>query len=176
LSVIKKLAGQTIIYGFGTIVPKLLNYIIMTPYFTRVFQDNIEEYGKITELYAYIVFLMVVLSYGMETTFFRYVNINKDTRKIFSTIFSCITVTSVTFFVVVMIFSDNIAELLKYRGEEIFIKLLAGILTIETISTIPFAKLRIEEKAKKFALYKVIMVSVNINDAFNLQCNTLFNR
>jgi O-antigen/teichoic acid export membrane protein len=68
LNHLKQLAGQTAIYGLGTIVPRLMNYLLMTPFYTRVFQKG--EYGVVTELYAYAALLMVLLTYGMETTFF----------------------------------------------------------------------------------------------------------
>ncbi|MDV7394635.1 hypothetical protein RZS08_24845, partial [Arthrospira platensis SPKY1] len=63
---IKSLAGQTIIYGMGTIVPRLINYFLV-PFYTRIFDQS--SYGQITELYAYLAFLLVLLTYGMETAF-----------------------------------------------------------------------------------------------------------
>lgn len=159
----KQLAGQTLVYGMGTMVPRLLNYIILTPYFTRnLFKDALEEYGKVTELYAYMAFLMIILTYGMETTYFRFVNKEENKTKVFSTIFTCILVTSILFLVSIFIFTEPIANGLKYGGEAIFIRLLGSLLAIEAISAIPFAKLRVENKAKKFAILKFLQVCVNI--------------
>lgn len=143
-------------------VPKLLNFVILTPFFTRLFKYNIEEYGKVTELYAYIVFLMILLTYGMETAYFRYVNIEKSHKKVFSTIFTSILVTTAIFIFVIFYCTDGIASALKYEGEAYFIKYLGGILAIETLSAIPFAKLRIENKARKFAILKIVLVVLNI--------------
>ena len=75
---LKKLAGQTLVYGMGTIVPRLLNYFLLTPFYTRIFITG--EYGVITELYAYIAFLLVLLTYGMETAFFRFAEKEPDPK------------------------------------------------------------------------------------------------
>jgi O-antigen/teichoic acid export membrane protein len=159
----KQLAGQTLIYGMGTMVPRLLNYVILTPYFTyNLFKNSQIEFGKVTELYAYIAFLMIILTYGMETTFFRFVNSDKDDKKVFSTIFSSLIITSVIFFVLILIFTNPIANGLKYNGETVFIRLLGGILAVEAISAIPFAKLRVENKARRFATLKFVHISLNI--------------
>lgn len=159
---IKKLAGQTLVYGMGTMVPRLLNYIILTPYFTRLFNGNIAEYGKVTELYAYIAFMMIVLTYGMETAFFRYVNFENNKRKVFSTVFASLLTTSIIFIIGILLFSESISLVLKYEGEEVFIKLLGAILAVEAITAIPFAKLRVEEKIYKFAVIRIVQVVVNI--------------
>ena len=151
------------IYGLGTMVPRLLNYIILTPYFTyNLFKDSLIEYGKVTELYAYMAFLMIVLTYGMETAYFRFVTKENDKNKVYSTILTSIIFSSVIFIIGVFVFTNGISTALAYKGEQIFIRLLAGILVVEAISAIPFAKLRVENKAKKFALLKFVQVIVNI--------------
>lgn len=164
MKALKNLAGQTMIYGLGTMVPRLLNYIILTPYFTRLYntEDSLAEYGKVTELYAFVVFLMIILTYGMETAYFRYSSIEKDKKKVFSTIFTSILSTSILFVVLVYFYSDSISSLLKYEGESYFIQLLTGIVCVEAISAIPFAKLRIENKAKRFAILRLVQVVFNV--------------
>lgn len=159
----KQLAGQTLIYGLGTMLPRFLNYILLTVYFTNtLFNDYISEYGKVTELYAYIAFLMVVLTYGMETTYFRYATKIKDRNRVFSSIQTLMFTTTIIFLGSILIFTQPIADALKYSGESYFIRLLALILSVETLSAIPFAKLRIENRPRKFAILKIIQVSINI--------------
>ncbi len=159
----RQLAGQTLIYGLGTMLPKFLNYFILTFYFTRdLFAENAGEYGKVTELYAYISFIMIILTFGMETTYFRYVTIEKNREKIFSTIFTLILISTGIFALFIIFFHSNIARFLKYSGEPYFIILVGLILGVEALTAIPFARLRIENKAKKFALLKIIQVLVNI--------------
>lgn len=161
--ILADLAGQTMIYGLGSMGAKFLNYIVLTPYFTRLFSEQYRpEYGKVTELYAFVVFLMVILTYGMETTLFRYSNTEKNKQNIFSTILTSIISTSIVFLAVVFLKVGSISHILQYPGETYFIKLLAGIVAVEAISAIPFAKLRIENKAKKFATLKIVQVVINI--------------
>jgi O-antigen/teichoic acid export membrane protein len=95
LKPIQKLAGQTVVYGMGTIVPRLLNYLLLTPFYTRIFLEG--EYGIITELYAYVAFLLVMLTYGMETSFFRFAESENNKSKVFTTSLTSLFFTSVVF-------------------------------------------------------------------------------
>ncbi|HIE15487.1 MAG TPA: polysaccharide biosynthesis protein, partial [Bacteroidales bacterium] len=79
---IKRLAGETAIYGLGTIIPRLLNYLLVPFYTYLVFDQN--EYGQITELYSYIAFLVVFLTFGLETAYFRYANQDSNPQKVFN--------------------------------------------------------------------------------------------
>lgn len=160
---IKQLAGQTMIYGLGTMVPRLLNYFILTPYFTyNLFKNTPGEFGKVTELYTYIAILMVVLTYGMETSYFRFSNSEKNKQKVFNTIFTALIFTSSIFLVLIWVFAHKISIGLKYEGEVIFIKLVAAILAVEAVSAIPFAKLRVENRARRFAILKFVQICLNI--------------
>lgn len=144
-------------------LPRFLNFVILTPYFTRVlFKDSQAEFGKVTELYTYIALLMVVLTYGMETTYFRYATLEKDKNRVFSTIITSIIVTSLFFFLFVFGFTSQLSAVLNYAGEADFIRLVGSILAVEAITAIPYAKLRIENKAKRFALLKTIHILLNI--------------
>jgi O-antigen/teichoic acid export membrane protein len=156
----QKLFGQTAIYGLGTIVPRLLNYVLLTPFYTRIFSSA--EYGIVTELYAYVVFLLVVLTYGMETGFFRFANSNSSPKKVFSTIIFSLFSTSVLFIVLISLLQDQIANLLDYPDQKYLILLFSFVVTIDAFSAIPFAKLRFEEKAKKFGYLKIFNVVVNL--------------
>jgi O-antigen/teichoic acid export membrane protein len=159
LTLYKKLAGQTIIYGLGTIVPKILNYSILTVYYTRLFR--VEEFGVITELYAYVTFLMIILTYGTETGFFRFAADDKR-NIVFSSLLVSLATTSTIFFLGVFLFRNKIAAIMEYSGNIEYIVLLALIVAIDAFCTIPFAKIRREEKAIKFSLLKVTNVAVTI--------------
>ncbi|MBN2348283.1 MAG: oligosaccharide flippase family protein [Bacteroidales bacterium] len=160
IGIYKKLAGQTLIYGMGTMVPRLLNYAILTFYYTRKF--SVEEYGIITELYAYVVFLLIILTYGLETGFFRYATKNKERDKVFSTLTITLFSTSVLFLVFIFLFDRNIAGLISYENNVEYIRWLAIIVAIDAFSSLPFAKLRLEERSRKFALLKVANVILTI--------------
>jgi O-antigen/teichoic acid export membrane protein len=157
---IKQLFGQTAVYGFGTVVPRLLNYLLLTPFFTRVF--NLSEYGVITELYAYVVFLMIILTYGMETGYFRYAQLYRNSREVFSTSILSLMITSGIFILVLSLFSNNIAGLLGYREHSEYIRWIGWIVGIDAFTSIPFVNLRWENKAAKFAFIRIASVTVNV--------------
>ena len=157
---IRQLFGQTAIYGMGTVVPRLLNYIVLTPFFTRVFQ--LGEYGIVTELYAYIVFLMVILTYGMETGYFRYAEKHKDPEEVFTTSLVSLFITSTLFITTVSVFSREIANVLGYRENREYFIMIGIIVGVDAFTAIPFARLRQKNKAAKFALIKIIGVIINV--------------
>ncbi len=157
---IKRLAGETAIYGLGTILPRLLNYFLV-PLYTYVFSQ--EEYGRITELYAWVAILMVILTYGMETAFFRYAELEKNARRVFNTATTSILFTAVVFVVLVFIFINDIAGAIQYESYKEYIILLAIIVAIDAFTALPFAYLRYQNKAKRFSLIKVLSVIVNIS-------------
>lgn len=163
MNYLKQLAGQTIIYGLGIVVPRLLNYLLLTPFYTRIFSRA--EYGIITELYAYVVFLIVILTYGMETGFFRYASEKKD-PDVYKTCLISLFSTSFFFSIVAVIFHSTIARAIGYEGFGFYILLLMVIVAIDSFASIPFALLRLKNKARKYALIRVVEVSVNI--FFNL--------
>jgi len=156
---IKKLAGETAIYGLGTIIPRLLNYFLV-PFYTRVFAQG--DYGQITELYAWVALVMVVLTYGMETAFFRYAESEKDSKSVFNTATAALLITSVLFVVFVIIFLGNLTSAIQYEGHKEYILLLALVVAIDAFTSIPFAYLRFKNKAKRFSTIKIVSVVVNV--------------
>lgn len=161
---IKKLAGDTAIYGLGTMVPRLLNYLLVPFYTILVF--NRGEYGQITELYAYVAILLVLLTFGMETAFFRYANKRKSAEEVYNTSLSAISLVVVFFLTIVIIFLGDISNAIKYSGHKEYILLIALIVGVDAFTAIPFAWLRYRDKAKRFSLIRILSVSINIS--FNL--------
>ena len=88
---LKKLAEQTVVYGLSSVIGRLLNYLLV-PLYTRFFAP--EDYGVVTELYAYVAFLVILLTYGLETAFFRFSKAEKNTAKVYSTALVSLIVTS----------------------------------------------------------------------------------
>ena len=162
-SAIKKLIGQTAVYGLSSIVGRFLNYLLV-PLYTSVFIAS--EYGVVTELFAYAGFLLVLLTYGMETAYFRFSEKLENPEKVFATAVSPILFTSSLFIAIVVLFSQNIADVLQYSNNKEYIIYFAFIVGMDSITAIPFAKLRRENKAVKFATYKFINIGLNIG--FNL--------
>ena len=157
---IKKLAGQTAVYGFGTIVPRLLNWVLLTPFFTRIFLKG--EYGVVTELYAYVILLLAILTYGMETGFFRFSETEKDPKTVYSTSLISIIATTLIFVVGINIFIEPVSRLIQYSSNQEYIKWFSLIIGFDVISSIPFAWLRKQNKAKKFAVLKIVNVCIHI--------------
>ena len=157
---IRTLAKQTAIYGFGTIVPRFLNYGIMTFFYTRIFEKA--EYGVVTELYAWMVLLLIVLTYGMETGFFRFAQKKEDSEKVYSTALLSFLITSSLFLILVNIFISPVSAVLNYSGNHDYIRLFAGIVAIDAFTAIPFAWLRKENKPLIFSIIKIANVLITI--------------
>jgi len=157
---VRKLAKQTMIYGLGTIVPRFLNYGILTFFYTRVFSKA--EYGVVTELYAWMVLLLVVLTYGMETGFFRFAQKKEEYEKVYSTSLISLFVTSSLFVLFVFIFISPVSAILNYSNNHDYIRMFAVIVAIDAFSAIPFARLRNENRPILFSFIKVINVIVTL--------------
>jgi O-antigen/teichoic acid export membrane protein len=164
LNPLKKLAGQTAVYGMGTIVPRLLNYFLLTPFYTRIFMQG--EYGVITELYAYMAFLLVLLTYGMETTFFRFAEKESDPKKVFSTSLFSLFITSSLFIVLVLLFAQPIATAIRYPDNKSYIILFSLIVAVDAFSAIPFVYLRQQNKPLRFSILRIVNVLVNVGLSF----------
>jgi len=159
LNPLKSLLGQTAIYGLPTIVGRLLNYLLV-PLYTSVLP--IEEYGKISELYAWVAFLIVLLTFGMETAFFKFINSKEDKDEVFRNSFLTVIGFNVIFLLILVLFSQNIADAMLYSEHSIYIVLLGIIVSIDATSALPMAKLRAEKNAKKFATIHFSAIAVNI--------------
>ncbi|HRC89650.1 MAG TPA: oligosaccharide flippase family protein [Bacteroidales bacterium] len=157
---IKKLAGQTVIYGLGTIVPRFLNYGILTFVYTRIFAK--EEYGIITELYAWMVLFQIILTYGMETGFFRFSQKRNNYEQVYSTSLISLLVSSSLFLILTNIFIDPFSRLLRYENNPDYIRMFSTILAIDAFNSIPFARLRRENKALIFSIIKILNVVITV--------------
>ena len=113
MSTLKKLASQTAVYGLSSILGRLLNYLLV-PLYTLPGNYAPAEYGVISEFYAYVAFLVVVLMFGMETTFFRFISKSENKEKTFNQAFSLVLIINTIFIITVLIFSQSIANLLSY--------------------------------------------------------------
>lgn len=157
---VRKLAGQTLIYGFGTIVPRFLNYAILTFLYTRIFEKA--QYGVVTELYAWMVLLQIILTYGMETGFFRFSQRKEEYEQVYSTALISLFATSAIFVIFVFVFITPVSSFLNYRQNHDYIKMFAVILGLDAVSAIPFARLRRENRPIVFSFIKIMNVIVTI--------------
>ncbi len=166
---VKKLAGQTAIYGLSSMFGRLLNYFLV-PLYTNVFLP--QEYGIVTEFYAYVTFLIIVLTYGMETGFFRFSQAGHGFKTTYSTALGSLFITSAVFLLLVNLFAQPIANTINYTLHPEWVRWFALILAFDAFSAIPFAKLRMQNKAKRFAVIKLagIVLNVALNLFFILIC------
>ena len=163
---LKRLAGETAIYGISSIVGRVLNYLLV-PLYTTVFQAG--DYGVVTQLYAYTAFLNIVYTYGMETAFFRFAS-KGDLKRTYQQCSSLILFTSTIFSGALLLGAQAIADYLQIPDQKHLVQFLAGILFIDAVTAIPFARLRLENKALTFALAKLgaIMTTISLNLVFLL--------
>ncbi len=167
---IKKLVSQTAIYGLSSIVGRFLNYLL-TPLWTGVFIAS--QFGVITEMYAYVAFLVILLTYGLETSYFRFTTKNEfDSKNVYTTIISSLIVTSTIFIGLSFFFSQEVAEWLMYPDHSEYVAWFAIIVGFDALTSIPQAYLRKENKALKFAIVNLGNVGINIflNLFFILYC------
>lgn len=158
---IKKLVGQTAIYGLSSIIGRFLNYLLV-PLYVSVFAAT-SDYGVISELYAWIAFLMVFLTFGMETAYFKYLNDRPEEKeKIFRNSMLSVLSVNAVFILLILFFNQFIANQLLFSEHPEYIILLGLVVTIDAISALPLAKLRAEERAKKFAAIQLIGIGINI--------------
>ncbi|MGM9710885.1 MAG: lipopolysaccharide biosynthesis protein [Prevotella sp.] len=159
---LKSLAKDTAIYGLSSIVGRFLNYLLV-PLYTSSLSAASGGYGVITNMYAYSALLLVLLTYGMETTFFRFANKEgEDAGKVYSTILIAVGSTSVLFVALVLLFLSPISSAMGYAGHPSYVWVMALTVALDAFQCIPFAYLRYKKRPIKFAAFKMLFIILNI--------------
>ncbi len=173
-SPLKKLFSQTAIYGLSSIVARFLNYLLV-PLYTAKFTTD--QYGIVTDIYAYVAFLIVLLTYGMETTYFRFSSKKDAHPNTFSTIVTSIITSTSVFLLIACLFSQQIATLLKYPNNHEFVIWFAFIVGLDAISSIPLARLRKENRPWKFVFvnFANVITNIGLNLFFLVYCMGKYN-
>lgn len=166
---LKRLAGQTAIYGLPSIIGRILGYLLV-PLYTRVFTQA--EYGVVNVFYSYTALLLVILTYGMETAFFRFAEKEQDKDRVFNTGFISLLLSTSGFLVLALLFSETIARWIQYPDHPNYVAWFALIIGFDVISSIPFAKLRALNRPVRFATIKLvnILLNISLNLFFILLC------
>ncbi|MDD4991719.1 MAG: polysaccharide biosynthesis C-terminal domain-containing protein [Paludibacter sp.] len=163
---IKKLAKDTAIYGVSSILGKFLNWLLM-PFYTFFLSGGPSDYGVVTNLYAWTSMLLVILTYGMETGFFRFANKNKENeRDVYGNTMLSVGFTSLIFILLCFVFQTPISNFLDYANHPEYITMMGVTVAIDAFACIPFAYLRYTNRPIKFAVLKMLYVIFNI--AFNI--------
>lgn len=164
MSVFKKLFQQTFIYGLATVLPRALA-IVLVPLYTNVLEPS--EFGVYATLMSYIILGNVVLSYGMETAFFRFINKRpKEKKQVQSTALTTVFISSISFFLVAYFFRKEIGSLIEFDTRYVTYALL--ILVLDALAVIPFVWFRANQKPMNYAVIKIVNVCINLG------CNLFF--
>ena len=159
---LKSLAKDTAIYGLSSIIGRFLNYLLV-PLYTYVINASSGGYGVVTNLYAYTALLLVILTYGMETTFFRFANKEgEDPDKVYSTILTSVLTTSALFVLLVVAFIRPISSAMGYADHPDYIWTMALTVAIDAFQCIPYSYLRYKKRPLKFAALKLGFIFLNI--------------
>ena len=163
---LKSLLKDTAIYGISSIVGRFLNYLLV-PIYAASMSAASGGYGVVTEVYAWTALLMVVLTYGMETTFFRFVNKETENpKKVYSTVLTMVGGTSLLFAVLGMAFLQPIASMMGYADHPWYVGMMMIVVAMDAFQCLPFSYLRYKRKPLVFAGLKMLFIVLNI--ALNL--------
>lgn len=160
MSFLKKLASDTAIYGVSSILSRLLNYIILTPYLTRVFTGD--AYGEISILYTYAGILTVLFTFRLETAFFRFGNQAEDRDRAFATGTIALLGSTLLLALSAWLFLDPLARAANFADRPDYLLWVVGIIAFDALSALPFARLRIENRPRMFAALKTGNILLNI--------------
>ena len=160
MSLLKKFAGETVIYGVSSILSRLLHFVILTPFFTRIFQKD--EYGIVSDLFVYAGILIVLYTYRMETAFFRFASRDGNFEKAFSAGAISILISTVIFTAVLLFYLQPISTALLFPDHPEYFAVVILIIAFDALAAIPFARLRLENRPVRFAIIKTLNIIVNI--------------
>ncbi len=159
---LKTIFKDTAIYGLSSIVGRFLNYLLV-PLYTAKFSAASGGYGIITNIYAYVALAMVLLTFGMETTYFRFTNkTHTDSQTVYSTTLISVGTVSLLFAVLVLLLLSPISQLMGYGEHPDYVGVMAVTVAIDAFLCIPFAHLRQQKKAMKFAALKLLNIVMSI--------------
>lgn len=159
---LKSLAKDTAIYGMSSIIGRFLNYLLV-PLYTAKISAASGGYGVITNMYAYTALLMVILTYGMETTFFRFANKQEeDARRVYATTLAMVGTTSLLFVALVFLFLSPLSGLMGYADHPSYVWVMFTTVAIDAFQCIPFAYLRYKKRPLRFAALKLLFIGLNI--------------
>ena len=159
---LKSLAKDTAIYGLSSIIGRFLNYLLV-PLYTAKMSAASGGYGVITNMYAYTALILVILTFGMETTYFRFTNkTHEDSMRVYSTTLISVGTAALSFVVLVLLLLTPLSQLMGYGDHPSYVWVMAVTVGIDAFLCIPFAYLRQQKKAIKFAALKLLNIAVSI--------------
>ena len=161
MSIIKKLAGETLIYGMASIFPRMLNILMTLVYLTYRFKDT-EDYGSYNEMYAYVTIFLTILVYRLDTAYFRYGSRPENKDNVFSTALIPVIVSAIVIVGVVLVYSQSIATWLSYEDKPHYIQWFALIIGFDAVATLFYGKFRLASQTKRFLFFRLANVVLTI--------------
>lgn len=159
---LKSLAKETAIYGLSSIVGRFLNYLLV-PVYTSALSAQSGGYGVVTNLYAWTALAMVMLTFGMETGFFRFANrAGEDPKRVYSTTLLSVGAVAVCFLLLGLLFLHPLAGMMGYADHPWYLGMMMAVVAMDAIQSIPFAYLRYQKRPLKFAALKLLFIFLNI--------------
>ena len=166
---LKGLMKDTAIYGLSSIVGRFLNYLLV-PLYTHYMPKASGDYGVSTNVYAYVALILVLLTFGMETTLFRFANDDKQTLEIgrkrsdtvFSTVMAVVGTLTAVFLLLVFGLIGPISDALGYADHPEYLQMMAVVVAMDALQAIPFSYLRYQKRAIRFASLKLLFIALNI--------------
>jgi O-antigen/teichoic acid export membrane protein len=174
---LQNLAKDTAIYGVSSILGKFLNWMLV-PLYTYVLTES-ADYGQVANLYAWSALLLVIMTYGLETGFFRFANKNRENAsQVYGNTLISVGVSSLLFAVAAIVFASPVANALGYGNNPEYIAMLGAVIAMDAFGSIPFAWLRFQNRPIKFASLKLLMIITNIlfNIFFLVLCPIIFRK
>lgn len=160
MSALKSLLKQTFIYGLATVLPRMLSFLLVPLYTSDGVLSSVSEYGEVSVIFSYFVLFNVILAYGMETAFFRFFNSAQDHNTVTGTSTISLAISSISFFVLALIFQNQIAALIDIDVK--YINIVIWILLFDALVIIPFAWLRATQQPMRYAIIKILNVALNL--------------
>ena len=161
LNKLKSAFKQAIVYGIATVFPRIVSVLLVRLHTDKSVLENISEYGDLSIIFSYIILLNVLLSYGLETAFFRFFNSYSKKSNVVSSSSVSIILTSLVFLALGLTFTEQISDFIGIRSDYLY--LVIWILVLDSLVVIPFAYLRLNNKAIKYTVIKIFNVIVNIS-------------
>jgi O-antigen/teichoic acid export membrane protein len=161
MSALKNLAKETVIYGMSHVLPRILHFGVMTIYLTHRFEDQV-DYGIYSELYAYATILLALMVFRMDTAYFRFGSQREDKGEVFATVILPVVVIAFLFSGIMVLGAERIAAMLDYPNQAYYVKWFAWILGLDALTSIVYAKFRLESRPLRFLFFRVANVLITV--------------
>ncbi len=161
MGILRKLASQTAIYGLSSMLGRFINFLLVIPH--TEYLNSVGTYGDITTVFAFMAFFNILLSYGMDTTYFNFIRNGHPADKVYAIAQKSLIASTLIFSVIILLFSQAAADFMGFPANKEYVYICLIFLCFDTLSILPFARIRHEERPLKFATIKLANILVNVS-------------